>query len=370
MKKIKIILNIFIFTVLSGIIIFLATAGIINISRSNLENTDDFYYLTGDAKKVILFIGDGMGENHIKNGEMYFERDLFSSFAKEGYVSTHSKNTFYPTDSAAAATALATGKKTYNTRVAMYNGKNLKSISEYAKENNLGVGIVTTDTLSGATPSGFSAHAKKRSYEDDIINSQLQGNIDLYLGAGYESYINYKENFEEKGYSFISSYSKLTTTDSKLIASFPQINNYTTENDLPTLPLLTEYAINYMEQNYPDGYFLMIEGAHIDKMSHNNDIFSMLQYLDEFEHSVSYALETFQNNSDVCIIVTADHETGKLDLAESKDLISDNLYNRRKHSARNVKYFIYQKNNTDINKIQYLIDNTDIHKICKKLLAL
>ena len=136
----------------SLILTFLLVAGTINVYRYASKNKDDFSYLSNKANKVILFIGDGMGVNHIENTELYLDKEMFfMSFEKKGYVNTFSKNTFWPTDSAAAATAMATGKKVYNTHVGSSFGKPYISISEIAKENGLGVGIVTTDTLTGET---------------------------------------------------------------------------------------------------------------------------------------------------------------------------------------------------------------------------
>ena len=69
----------------------------------------------GEKQNVILMIGDGMGFNHIKAAQAAYG-DLFITTAEkaaEGEVTTYSLNAL-PTDSAAAATALATGNKTRN----------------------------------------------------------------------------------------------------------------------------------------------------------------------------------------------------------------------------------------------------------------
>ena len=94
--------------------------------------------------------------------------------------------------------------KKYTDSAVSQSGLAGKTAYEIAKENGLGVGIVTTDTLTGATPASFSAHAKKRSNADEIVNSQLQNNIDLYLGSGKETYVNYEEKFVSKGYEFVT----------------------------------------------------------------------------------------------------------------------------------------------------------------------
>lgn len=348
--------------------LFLLFFGTVLISRRITYNRDDYDYLNNEANKVILFIGDGMGENHITISSRYLERQIFfTTFAKSGYVSTYSKQIFIPTDSAAAATALATGQKVNNREIAYHQGMDITPITKYAKNAGLGVGIVTTDSLDGATPSAFSAHAEDRGDSDDIITSQLVSNIDLFLGAGYGTYINYKEAFEKKGYTFIDKYSSLLQTKSKLIGAFSKINNYDTENDLPTLPILVSFAIDYFEKNFPNGYFIMVEGAHIDKMSHDNEIFEMIKYFDEFDNSIKLAYNKLAEEEDVCFIVTADHETGNLQLPKKIDEINNDLYKSEGHTSKNVRYYIYHSSDK-INKIRFKIDNTDIYKICRALL--
>ena len=335
------------------------------------DDTNDVTANPIDPQKVLLFIGDGMGENHIKTAEMYLEKTMaFSSFEKQGYVKTDSLSRYTATDSAAAATALATGQKTLNGSVATFVGNNLTSISELAAEKGLGVGIVTTDSLSGATPAGFSAHANNRNDEDDIIKSELANAFDLYLGAGYSSYVQYKDDFINAGYEFIDDYTQLKQTNKKVIGTFEKINNYTPSGKNPTLPILTEYAVKYMEENFPGGYFLMIEGAHIDKKSHSRLVFEMIEYLDEFNNSIIKAQESLKSTEDICFIVTADHETGKLALPNNKEEISNNLYKSDSHSSQNVNYYIELKNDILLNEAKETIDNTDIFKICKKLLGM
>ncbi len=350
----------------SIIIIFILS---ILLSRQIIINKNDFSYLNNEANKVILFIGDGMGENHIKIGETVLNQKFtFTSFEKQGYVSTFSKSLFYPTDSAAAATALATGKKVNNKEVSYHNNKNIKSISEFAKENSYGVGIITTDSLDGATPSAFSSHAKNRGDSIDIINGQINSNIDLFLGAGFNTYNNYKDSFIEKNYLYINNYEELTITEKKVIGTFSSISYSNHTNTNPTLTCLTKYAIDYFETNFPNGYFIMIEGAHIDKKSHDKNINEMINYLNDFNNSINYAYSKLNNDAKTTIIVTADHETGGLKYSNDINNINNNLYTRSGHTSKKVKYFIYSKS-YKINYISKNIDNTDIHEICKKLLT-
>ena len=352
-------------------IFVLCAFGTISIYRDKMLNSGNFEYLKNATDRVVLFVGDGMGENHIKTAGAYLEREIFfENFSSNGYVSTFSLEKFGPTDSSASATALATGTKVNNGEVSFHDGKNLKSISEYAKEKGYSVGIVTTDSLCGATPAGFSAHAESRGDQDQIINTQLESNIDLFLGAGASTYQSYKANFESKGYLFSNNFSTLDKNTQKIFGVFENINNYISTDTQPTLSQLVDFATDFLEAKSGDKYFLMVEGAHIDKMSHSNKMTEMIQYLDEFDNAVKLAHTKLQNADNYAIIVTADHETGGLAFnGETKEQISAKMFTRTGHSSADVKYFVDWKLSKKIfSELPEKIDNTAIFKICANFL--
>lgn len=358
-------------------IIFAIFGGFLGLilSRNTQLNTIDFSEITGSSKKVVLFIGDGMGVNHVKATSSYYEKQMFmTSLEYQGMVSTFSNSLFSPTDSAAAASSLATGRKFNNKEVSRHNGIDITTISEKAKNKGLGVGIVTTDNLYGATPASFSSHANNRGDTKQIVLAQAKSNIDLFLGAGKTTYEAYKNLFENNGYNYKNDLSLFENNFEKQIGTFNNIVAENGDNISPTLEMLTEYAITYLEANYPNGYFLMIEGAHIDKASHSNDIFKMMSYLNSFDESIKICHNKLQTQANVTIMVTADHETGGLNYNnQTKDEINNSLYTRSGHSSKNVPYFIYQKTESAIKLNSVLknkIDNTDIFKLSEALLNL
>lgn len=335
-------------------------------ARNQKLDRYDFQEYIQPSQKVILWIGDGMGENHIEVTEYYYRsRIFFTSFPNQGYVSTFSKSLFAPTDSAASATALSTGNKVNNHSVAIHKKQNLKTISESVKEKGMGVGIVTTDSLSGATPACFSAHAKDRGDTKDIILGQSNSKIDLFLGAGKKTYDDYKEHFIQEGYTYTNTYDALSIEKNKLVGTFENIESKYGSNTSPTLEMLANFAIEFMEHHYPNGYFLMIEGAHIDKRSHKNDIKGMMEYLKGFDEAIRSVYQRLTPTEDVTMIVTADHETGGLKWNKNKPQeISNDLYTRGGHSSKDVKYYIYTKKSLK-KSLPIYIDNTDIYQICK-----
>lgn len=331
----------------------------------------DFSALANQSEKVILFIGDGMGQNHVKLTSTYYDKTLYmTTLDYSGLVTTYSNSLLSATDSAAAGSALATGRKYDNGEVARHDGKDVQSISEQAKAKGLGVGIVTTDSLTGATPAAFSSHANNRGDNQDIMLGQLANGFDLYLGKTSGNHVDAKQQWVDDGYSFVDTFDSLSVESDKIIGVFSSIVANNGTNETPTLEMLTEFAIAFMEAKYPNGYFLMIEGAHIDKMSHDNLVFEMMEYLVSFDNCVNYAHNTLMEEN-ISIIVTADHETGWLKYTDKTDKISNDLYQNGGHSSRHVPYYAYinTKDSVDVASVlPYKIDNTDVYKMCKTLL--
>ena len=371
-KKLNKLIYVFISVVLLFLIISAVFFGVLLYKRSRgLKN--DYKSLIGTANKVVLFIGDGMGDNHIKCASAYLEKDIFfTSFNINGHCTTHSNALISPTDSAAAASAMATGQKFDNSEVSRHKGQNITTITELATSQGYGVGIVTTDALTGATPASFSSHAEKRGNSEEIIGGQISSNIKLFLGAGKEKYDNYKTQLSENGYTYTNEYNELSLTADKIFAAFKSVKSYDGTSTIPTLSMLTNFAIEYMETTCPQGYFLMIEGAHIDKRSHDNNIESMIKYLNDFDESIKQTYNKISDLIGTAIIVTADHETGGLRYnGETKSQINNNLYTKTGHSSANVPYYIKINPNNDVetkNLFKPTIDNTDIFRLCKSLL--
>ncbi len=320
--------------------------------------------------KVILFIGDGMGPNHVYNAELYYGEEMyFSSFPYQTTVDTNSLSGL--TDSAAAATAMATGVRVENDFIAVdvSTGKDLTSITELAKEQKYGTGVVTSDLITGATPAGFSAHCTSRDNETEILISQKDAKLDLLLGAG--EYKKYEYLFDDAGWTWIDSFDELKLKNRRYVSNFSSVVPENPTQEEPTLTQLACFAVEYMEKNYPTGYFLMIEGAKIDKASHSNDINTMLKNMMDFSNAIKAVEEMLPKTVGYTILVTADHETGGLKKAESIDKLTNGLYTTAKHTATPVGLY-YKSTQSGVPEIisESMILNTDIFLLCKYLLAL
>ena len=311
----------------------------------------------GDIKNVIFMIGDGMGENHLnlakQEGYTLFMED---NCDLRGQSKTRSL-TNRVTDSAAGATALSCGVRTYNSALCVYLLDPLgaffrpRIITENAMAHGMKTGIVTTDKTTGATPAGYSVHVTKRDQSDKITARQLESNIDLIWGAAAEEAT--RSDVEAAGYTYISTFDEMDALTAGT-RSFGQFSGDTWRTTLPagdpspTLVQMSEKAIELLNTDNENGLFLMIEGAHIDKNSHRkeNDLTDWPEKRADaanavkgFDDAIKAAVEFARADGHTLVVVTADHETG--------DLYLDNgeyTYHSGSHTAANVPVLVYGAN--------------------------
>ena len=123
--------------------------------------------------------------------------------------------------------------------------------------------------------------------------------------------------------------------------SFGQFNmdsfaNVTDEGDNPYLYEMTEKAIELLDSG-DNGFFLMVEAAHIDKFSHKNNIDGSTSQVVEFSKAIQTALDFAEKDGDTLVLVTADHETGGIKYDEAKD---EYYYTTTSHTGVNVPVFV------------------------------
>lgn len=277
------------------------------------------------------------------------------------------------TDSAAGGTALSTGIHTANESVGVFyqdrKGQYYvpKNLSEYFKEKGKLTGIVTTDETTGATPSDFSAHCESRYNPEELTADQMASKLDLIWGG--TNGVATKEMAEKAGFTYVTDYNGLMALKPGA-RSYAQFANPTwtltqSEPNTPNLEQMVSKAIELLNTT-DNGFFLMIEGAHIDKNSHKNNSKTMTQALKEFDKTVSVALDFAKKDGHTLVVITADHETGGITLNSSGSYVFTQGY----HSAVDVPVFVYGSskiiangetvNNYDIpRRIAYLTGATE-----------
>ncbi len=307
----------------------------------------------GAFKNVIFMIGDGMGENHLLLAEAE-GRDLYMTANADcrGQSKTRSLSDKV-TDSAAGATALSCGVRTTNRYVGTYSidpsGTIIrpKNVTEVAMAHGMKTGVVTTDSTAGATPAGYSAHVKDRDMAAEITEQQLSSGIDLIWGAAAGQ--TDRESVEAAGLVYVETRTEMEALEpgSKSFAQFsgsfwrPQLAE---SDDLPTLAQMTAKAIELLDADNQNGFFLMVEGAHIDKNSHAtaegedypDKHTRVVDAVLAFDDAIRTAVEFARADGETLVVVTADHETG--------DLYMDNgvyTFHSGSHTGANVPLLVF-----------------------------
>ena len=286
---------------------------------------------------IILFIGDGMGTVHRKAAAWLVSGEggllMMDNMPVHGLAHTASAND-QTTDSAAAATAMATGFLTNNRYLGVGPEQNtLTTILELAQVSGWSVGLVTTVQLAHATPAAFASHYPDRSNYTEIARQMMAHQVDVLLGGGEDDFYsteergcypgNGRQNRDNDlvelavgwGYSYVCTAEELQALD--LSQTEHLLGLFGGDQILPpfspTLAQMTQAAISVLSQD-PDGFFLMVEAGQIDWAAHENEAEATMQNTVGLDSAVVTAQVFALGNPNTLIIVTADHETGGMRL--------------------------------------------------------
>lgn len=285
-------------------------------------------------KNVIMLIGDGMGIGQIeiarqmeygKEGRLFLETLPYVAF-----VHTYSANNAV-TDSAAGGTALAIGEKTNNEMIGVSpDGNEVDSILDIFKKNGKKTGVITTSTITDATPAAFTASVNNRwTGQEEIARQQLNNDVDVLLGGGAKFFLpdvqkgkNLIQEAIQKGYTIVSNQDELKAANGhKLLGLFHpsymsfKLDRKWLDSNEPSLTNMTSKAIEFLTKENR-GFFLMVEGGRIDHASHASDITSVWKEVIEFDQAVNYAVDWAAKDGETLVIVLADHETMGLSATE------------------------------------------------------
>lgn len=317
----------------------------------------------GRPKNIILLIGDGTGLNQITlsrmaisgvNSRLYIDQLPYS-----GISLTHSADNII-TDSAAAATAWATGTKTKNKFISVTpNEKALTSLTEALFEKGFLSGVVATSSITHATPAAFYAHVNNR-YKEKKIASQLQNsNINIAFGGGLNFFDLSATNDQIKYIYDLDELKNINTSSKRIIGLFDN-DGIRRSPDRPTQQLMTKKALDILAKRTAEcsGFFLMTEGSQIDWASHDNDASRMITEFRDFDLSIKYAVEFINTRDDTLLIVTADHETGGLQILKEENDLVHIQWGTGSHTGIPVGVFSY---GPGAELFTGTMDNTEIH---------
>ncbi len=299
--------------------------------------------LTSAPKTSIIFmIGDGMGPAYT-TAYRYYKDDntthkitptVFDTILK-GMNSTYSHNSVI-TDSAAAATALASANKTDNGIIGLKDNhkEKIQTLLEVAKKYGYMTGLAATSTITHATPAAFIAkggHPRNKEAEiaKDFFIKTPDGKLkfDLIMGGGEkyfaEAFADFNQTANEYGITLYRNGYMLED-----IKQFPFMAF--TSYDYPPFAIdekkenkyrvakMTERSLNLLEGK---PFFLMVEGSQIDWCGHINDVACAMAEMDDFAQAVTHAKTYVDKHPNTLLLVTADHSTGGLAIG---DMVSKN----------------------------------------------
>ncbi|WP_027410022.1 alkaline phosphatase [Anoxybacteroides tepidamans] len=291
-------------------------------------------------KNVIMMVMDGTSAGATTLARWYKGAPLALDEMASGAVRTYSAESAI-TDSAPAATAMATGFKSNDKYIGILPSVvNSPGIAPVAKENakkpvatvlegaelqGKATGIIATSAIQHATPAGFSSHVEHRNFFPDIAEQQVYQDIEVVLGGGKEALLpgdgknNRKDNenlldtLAHKGYDIVETRDELLRSKADKIwgvfandAMAQDMNRPYTRPDEPALAEMTNKAIKTLSKD-KDGFFLFVEGSQVDWAAHANDPVGIISEVLAFDAAVKEAVSFAKKRRDTLVIAVTDH---------------------------------------------------------------
>ncbi len=304
-------------TVVRILLLLFATAPAVSCLQPGTSN------LPVGPKSIILIVADGTGIGQHTYAYYLGSRFSLQRFEHVGLMTTHPADSLKVTESGAAATAMATGYKTYTGAIGVDENKRpLKTVLEYAHEKGMATGLVATSTITHATPAAFATHVVNRSDEPEIARQMAVAGITVIFGGGRKYFLSQPEGGEQNEDLLAAMVSRQVQVIDSLrqpidpsrpvvglfsMGSMPWAN----ENRRPTTTAMALRAVDILERD-PDGFFLMVEESQVDWAGHKNDTKRLHSEVESLQELVGALLDYQADHPQVLVLLVADHETGGL----------------------------------------------------------
>lgn len=334
------------------VFVSLAAVMLVFLSCKGEEPTDNNG--VNRPKYIFLFIGDGMGQNHValtqaymasSEGKIGMGKVFFTDYPSYADCTTWCRNSQI-TDSGAAGSAIACGEKADYGVISYYPEflpDNMpQSIAKIAHLNGMKAGIISTVSINHATPAAFYAVNESRGNYYEIGAQMPESGFEFYGGGGFKNPTgenNDKENLYQRatnlGYVITSDLNTISTTDTSVTGVYFVNPVLRSESEMPysidreelggyALKDIVREAIRFLDNK--NGFFMMVEGGKIDWASHENDAATVVNELIDFDNAVLEAYAFYMLHPDeTLIIVTADHETGGFSLGNTSNDYDSNF---------------------------------------------
>jgi len=292
----------------------------------------------GTARNVIFMVSDGMNLGAMTLAQYHLQRTTGKAThwmrlyrerpAVRGLVETCSANSLV-TDSAAAASAWGGGQRVENGRINVSSeGVPHVPLQAKLKEQGILTGLVSTATITHATPAGFAASVDSRGKEEEIAGQYAERGVPVLLGGGTRFFNDtLRETFRRNGHAVVQSRAELdalapdeakpilgTFADGYLPYAIDWAADEAHRRNVPPLDEMARFAVRRLSALPGDGWFLMVEGARIDHCGHANDAAGIIHEQLAFDAAVGAMLEYVSGRDDTLLVLTTDHGCGGVQL--------------------------------------------------------
>lgn len=291
-------------------------------------------------KNIIYCVSDGMSTGVPSMLDQYMRRiegkknSVWMSLLQDPRVSkalmdTRSLSSLV-TDSAAASTAWSSGSYCWNGAInTLPDGTELLPILPLLRERaKMKIGVVTTATVTHATPAGWLISIAKRGSEKDIAELYLATGADVLMGGGSAFFSpELIEKYKKAGYAHATDRAELSAAKGPVLGLFSKSHvpyevdrraSYSLQKTLPSLREMTEKALSILKGS-PNGFALQVEGARIDHAAHLNDSAGLIFDQMAFEDALQAVLQFAEEDGETLVIVTSDHGNSNPGLIGSGD---------------------------------------------------
>lgn len=317
------------------------------------------------GRNIILMIGDGMGLTQI-TGAKTVNGGKLNMFRCQtiGLQTTHCADK-YVTDSGAASTAMACGKKTNYYYIGVDTaGNTLTNIIEMLEVKGYSTGLISTSEITHATPAAFYAHQMDRFNYEAIAMQLITKGVDFFLGGGLRRFnqrtdgLNLVDSLLAQNYQVVNDLGALSGDQKAAVFISNEHPVPYLEGRGDVLPNSIAVAAGMLKQN-KNGFFMMVEGAQIDWAGEENDQAYLMAEMLDFDRAVGEALDFAEADGNTLVIITGDHETGGYALTDGS--ISGNTVQGQfvtwLHTGAMVPVFAYGPGEEAFAGVY---DNTDI----------
>jgi alkaline phosphatase len=300
-------------------------------------------------RRVIVYVGDGVGTGHWTIARWQQEHLAVDDFPTVGLIDTRNAQGLV-TESAAAATAFAVGERTFAGALGLGPDSLPRPTAlERARERGLATGLITTTSLTDATPAAFCAHYPSRSHLD-VARQMADQHIDVLLGGGRRvfAYAQMDDSTSALDYlrrrtTYVETATQLRGLDLDTVATLSAL---LADGDLPlagardpSLATLTETALTLLDRD-PEGFFLLVENEETDTQAHHNEPLPVLAAeMRSLDAAIRVGLDYQHRHPETLLLVLGDHETGGMTIYADSTGAPVIRYGTTGHSANLVPLF-------------------------------